>query len=58
MMVTETKQETKTRKKRNTLKVVKVEFVQVPDANERLNRVFKMLLSSFKNIEKNEAKRR
>ena len=57
MMVTETKQKTKTRKKRNVLKVVKVEHVQVPDSEERLKRVFKILMSSFENME-NEAKRR
>lgn len=55
-MVTEIK--ATRRKKRNvTLKVVKVEYVQVPDAKERLDRVFKILMSSFENIE-NEAKRR
>lgn len=55
MMVTETKQKTKTKKKHNTLTVVKVEHVQVPDAEERLNRVFKILMSSFENTQ-NEAK--
>ena len=51
MMVTKTKQKTKTRKRRITLTVVKVEYVQVPDAEERLNRVFKILLESHKDIE-------
>lgn len=51
MMVTETKQKTKTKKKRNTLTVVKVDFLQVPDAVERLSRVFKILMSSFENME-------
>ena len=42
--------ENKTKRKRNiTLTVVKVEYVQVPDARERLNRVFKILLSNHEN---------
>lgn len=57
-MVSETKQKTKTKKKRNSLKVVKVEHVQVPDAEERLRKVFKVLLSNFENMGENEANRR
>lgn len=55
MMVTKAEQKAKTKKKRYTLTVVKVEHVQVPDANERLSRVFNMLLSSFENAQ-NKAK--
>ncbi len=55
MMVTEVKQKTKKKNKRNTLTVVKVEYVQVPDAEDRLNRVFKILMSSYENTQ-NEAK--
>lgn len=33
------------RKKRNSLRVVRVEYVQVPDSEERLGRVFRILLS-------------
>ncbi len=56
-MVTEVKA-TKRKKRISTLKVVKVEYVQVPDAEQRLSRVFKILLSSFENSGGNEAKRR
>lgn len=56
MMVTEAKQKTKTKKKRNTLMVVKVEYVQVPDSEERLNRVFKILLENHKDIETKRCK--
>ena len=55
MMVTETKDKVKRKKRNNTLKVVEVKYAQVPDAEERLNRVFKILLSSFENTQ-NEAK--
>ena len=55
-MVTKTKQKTKRGKRHNTLMVVKVEHVQVPDAEQRLGRVFKILMSSFDNPE-NEAKK-
>jgi len=44
-------------KRNNSLKVVKIAHAQVPDAEERLGRVFKILMSSFENME-NEAKRR
>ena len=57
-MVTETKDKVKRKKRNNTLTVVEVNYVQVPDAEGRLGRVFKILLSSFENIEENEAKRR
>lgn len=46
----------KRRKRNNNLKVVEIKHVQVPDAEDRLNRVFKILMSSFDNSE-NEAKR-
>ena len=47
--------ENKTKRKRNiTLTVVEVDYAQVPDFGERLNRVFKILLSNHEN----EAKRR
>lgn len=55
MMVSEAKDKVKRKKRNNTLTVVKVEYVQVPDAEERLSRVFKILMSSFENME-NEAK--
>jgi len=55
MMVTEAKDKIKRKKRNNTLKVVKVDFVQVHDAEERLKRVFKILMSSFENTQ-NEAK--
>ena len=46
------------RKKRiSNLKVVEIKHVQVPDAEERLSRVFRILMTSFKNPE-NEAKGR
>jgi hypothetical protein len=51
MMVTKTKGKVKRKKRSNTLTVVKVEHVQVPDAQERLSRVFKILLSSLNEIE-------
>lgn len=51
MMVTKAEQKVKTKKKRNTLTVVKVEHVRVPDTDERLSRVFKILMSSFENME-------
>lgn len=51
MMATEAKDKVKRKKRNNTLTVVKVEYVQVPDSEERLKRVFKILLSSFKNVE-------
>lgn len=49
-MVTEIKA-TKRKKRNITLKVVKVEYVQVPDAQERLFKVFKILLSNLKELE-------
>ena len=58
LMVTETKKKIKRKKIRNTLTVIEVKHVQVPDAEERLNRVFKILMSRFGSIEKNEANRR
>jgi len=56
MMVSETKDKVKRKKRNNTLKVVEIQHVQVPDSEERLNRVFKILLSSFENMG-NEAKK-
>ncbi|MFC2002927.1 hypothetical protein ACFLV4_03155 [Chloroflexota bacterium] len=55
-MINETKQKKIGKKRNNTLTVVKVEYVQVPDADERLSRVFKILMSSFKDTQ-NEAKK-
>jgi len=49
-MVTESKA-TRRKKRDITLKVIKVEYVQVPDAKDRLSRVFKILLSSLNEIE-------
>ena len=57
-MVTEANHKTKTKRKSSTLTVAEVNYVQVSDANERLNRVFKILMSNFENVERNEAKRR
>ncbi|MFW9875836.1 MAG: hypothetical protein ACFFG0_22250 [Candidatus Thorarchaeota archaeon] len=37
------------RKRKNALTFVKVEYVSVPDADERLSRVVKILLSNYKN---------
>ena len=58
MIVTKVNPKTKTKRKRSTFTVAEVNYVQVPDADERLNRVFKILMSSFENIEENEAIRR
>ena len=57
MMVSEIKDKIKRKKRNNSLKVVAIAYAQVPDAKERLGRVFKILMSSFENME-NEAKRR
>ena len=57
-MVIKAKDKIKKQKRKHTLKVVKVKYVQMPDAVERLNRAFKILISSFENLEKNEARRR
>ena len=46
MMITKTKGNIKRKKRINELKVVEVNYVQVPDAEDRLKRVFKMLLAS------------
>jgi hypothetical protein len=51
-MTVKTKDIVKRKKRNNTLMIVRVEYVQVPDAEERLNRVFKILISSFDNSEK------
>lgn len=56
-MVTETKIN-KSKKRNRTLKILKVEYVQVPDAQERLSRVFKILMSKSDDSRENEAKRR
>ena len=48
---------TKRKKRINNLKVVEIKHVQVPDAEERLNRAFKILVSHFDNSE-NETKGR
>lgn len=42
-------EKTRKKKKRNNLKVVEIRHVQVPDAEERLNRAFKILVSRFDN---------
>ena len=46
----------KSGKRNNSLKVVEIQHVQVPDSGERLMRVFKILMSSFKATQ-NEAKK-
>jgi hypothetical protein len=51
IMVAETKKKIKTKRKRSTLTVAEVKHVQVPDADERLQKVFKILMSSFENME-------
>ena len=58
MMVTEIKEKVKRKKRDKTLTVVKVEYAQVPDAEERLNRVFNILISSYENMGGNVANRR
>ena len=52
MMVTTVKDKIKRKKRSNTLTVVRVEHIQVPDAEERLSRVFRILLSNFEDLEK------
>lgn len=55
MMVIKTKRKSKMRERSNTLTIAKVQRVQVPDADMRLERVFKILISTFENME-NKAK--
>ena len=47
-------EKTRRKKKRNNLKVVEIRHVQAPDAEERLGRVFKILMSHFDNAEKRD----
>ena len=53
MTVTVNKKGAKKRR-RNGLKVVEVRHIQVHDAEERLIRVFKILMSSFENRVEND----
>ena len=50
-MINETKQKKRERKRNNSMKVVEIQHVQVPDMDERLSRVFKILMSSFEDKE-------
>ena len=56
-MTSESNRENGRRTKRNNnLQVVEVKCVQVPDAQERLSRAYQILMSSFEDMEKKEAK--
>ncbi len=43
---------TKRRKRKNTLRVIVVNHDQVSDSQERLDRVYRILLSSFEEMKK------
>ena len=43
------KKRAKKKKRRNDLRIVEIKHVQVPDAEERRDRVFKILMASFEN---------
>ena len=51
IMSIEIREEKRKKKHGNSLKVVEVKHVQVPDAEERLNKVFKILMNTVENME-------